>query len=1058
MKSAGRSGSNRIHDPVAARPDDRAVERDPAIYAGAGGPGPADGGDRNPALNVYSLLFEQMSTAVVLAETLFDASGNPVDYCILDVNPAFEKLTGIKAEQMNGKLAFELRPNLKPRLVEQVARVALTGEPAEIAVDDRPSDRAVVIRISRAGPSRIVVLIDDVTQARRAEAAIRERTAYAETIIASLAEGLVVFDQQLRYAVWNPVMERIMGRPASEVIGRRPPDATPELVTPGIREVLQGVLAGESPTTLEIKYRAEPTGISGWVTATYRPHRNSLGEIVGVVATYRDVTPEHVATEALRRSEEQFRAIFDNVGDAVAIHEPGKTFVEANRVLSERLGYTREELLAMPVAAINAPELRETIAERSAQIMREGSSVFETVHVRRDGVRFPVEVSARRIEFQGRPAILSVQRDISERKRTEEAMQQQATFLQQILDAIPIPIIAKDRDGRVTLANAEFVRGTGSSATATVGRKMPELGIEDADVHAAVDAAVMTDGLVHTHEGQVAAVGGGTSHLMFTKAPLRAADGTITGVIAAAIDMTDRVAVEQSLRRSEERFRALFENAADAIFMWDPAGKFIEVNQAACDRLGYSREELLAMKPEAIDPADMAPLSEERTQRLRSDGSVYFEAVHLRKDGTTFPVEMSLTTLDMGGRVAVLGISRDISDRRQAETDRAALEEQLRQAQKMEGIGQLAGGIAHDFNNLLTAIRGYATLALRDAAPNEVLRGDLEQIEHAADRAAGLTRQLLAFARRTVLQPEQLDLGKIVRSIEPMLTRLLGEDVSLTTITPRARGLALADPNQMEQVIVNLAVNARDAMPDGGQITIKTGDVDLDDEFVRQNPAATPGPNSMLAVTDTGTGMDSATMAHLFEPFFTTKGPGKGTGLGLATVYGIVRQSGGVVVARSEFGQGSTFTVYLPHTAPESQEPAGKPAVAESPRVKQTATILVVEDDGGVRGFVTTVLERAGHHVISAAGAAEAFELARHKTIGLLLTDVVMPNMSGRDVAARLSATRPGLRVLYMSGHAEHAIVRHGVLEPGINFIAKPFAAEALLAAVENVMSRSGAE
>jgi CheY-like chemotaxis protein len=364
----------------------------------------------------------------------------------------------------------------------------------------------------------------------------------------------------------------------------------------------------------------------------------------------------------------------------------------------------------------------------------------------------------------------------------------------------------------------------------------------------------------------------------------------------------------------------------------------------------------------------------------------------------------------------------------------------------MEGIGLLAGGIAHDFNNILTVIRGNATLALAALPPGEGPREDLAQIVEAADRAADLIRQLLAFARRTVLKPEVVELGAIVRRLEPMLRRLVGEDVTLLTAAEGA-GFVLADPGQIEQIIINLAVNARDAMPDGGNLIIETADVET---------AGSAGPMTALSVSDTGMGMDAATMDHLFEPFFTTKGPGKGTGLGLATVYGIVNQSGGTVTAHSQPGHGSTFTVCLPRVAAITA--AAEPPRPTATEVTRLGTILVVEDDTGVRRFVRRVLEAAGYLVLTAPDGATAIEASLGVPLQLLLTDVVMPDMSGRRVAAKLASDRPGIRVLYMSGYPDDDIVRHGVLEPDIDLLPKPFTAEALLSAMDKAMARGAAD
>jgi signal transduction histidine kinase len=379
-------------------------------------------------------------------------------------------------------------------------------------------------------------------------------------------------------------------------------------------------------------------------------------------------------------------------------------------------------------------------------------------------------------------------------------------------------------------------------------------------------------------------------------------------------------------------------------------------------------------------------------------------------------------------------------------------QEQLLQSQKLEAVGQLAGGIAHDFNNLLTVIIGYGDLLLRATATDDPRKQRIQEIRNAADRAAALTRQLLAFSRKQVLQPKVLDLNSIVPGMEKMLRRMIGEDLELRTALEPDLGNVKADPGQIEQIIMNLVVNARDAMPSGGKVSIETANADLDEIYARHHVAVIPGPYVMLAVSDTGKGMDEETRRRIFEPFFTTKALGKGTGLGLSTVYGIVKQSGGSIWVYSEINQGTTFKIYLPRVDQEAQE--YKHAAEAEVTPKGTGTILLVEDSELVRKLVREALETCGYNVLDAGTRADAlFICERHKkTIHMLLTDVVMPEISGRELANRLVSLHPEMRVLYMSGYTEDTIVHHGVLEEGINFIQKPFSAEALALKVREVL------
>jgi two-component system cell cycle sensor histidine kinase/response regulator CckA len=389
-------------------------------------------------------------------------------------------------------------------------------------------------------------------------------------------------------------------------------------------------------------------------------------------------------------------------------------------------------------------------------------------------------------------------------------------------------------------------------------------------------------------------------------------------------------------------------------------------------------------------------------------------------------------------------------------TESTQLQEQLRQAQKMESVGRLAGGVAHDFNNLLTVINSYTELALGAVGHDDPLREDLEQIRAAGARAAELTRQLLAFSRRQVLQPVVLNLNALVTATEKMLRRLIGEDIDLALGLARELGSVKADPGQIEQVIMNLVVNARDAMPGGGKLTIETGEVDLDEAYASQHAGARPGPYVMLAVSDTGSGMDEATRARVFEPFFTTKEVGRGTGLGLSTVYGIVKQSGGYIWAYSEVGVGTSFKVYLPRIAESARSPDAVPPQAPT---RRSETVLVVEDERALRRAAVRILSSAGYTVLDAADGAEALRILEGHAgpLHLLLTDVIMPGMNGQEVAERLTASHPGLRVLFSSGYADDAVLRHGVLEPHVHFIAKPYAAQALIQKVREVLDESSA-
>jgi two-component system cell cycle sensor histidine kinase/response regulator CckA len=524
----------------------------------------------------------------------------------------------------------------------------------------------------------------------------------------------------------------------------------------------------------------------------------------------------------------------------------------------------------------------------------------------------------------------------------------------------------------------------------------------------------------------------------------------VVGVLTAVLSHAYRQSRRRT-RASEERFSAVAESAIDAIVSADARGRILSWNKSAQTMFGYAREEIVGqpltrLMPERYRAAQERGLAHYlATEQPRVIGRTV-ELEGLRKDGREFPVDLALSSWRTEEGLFFSAIIRDITERR-------SLEEQLRQSQKMDAIGRLAGGVAHDFNNLLTAILGYGALIGRELPDGHPTRRRAEEIVKAATRAASLTRQLLTLSRGQVLESTVLNLNAVVADMENMLQRLIGEDIEVVTSFDPALSPVKADAGQMEQVVLNLAINARDAMPRGGRLTIETANVELDHAYARGHIDITPGPYVMLAVSDTGCGMDAETQSHIFEPFFTTKGPGQGTGLGLATVYGIVKQSGGAVGVYSEVGRGSTFKVYVPRMAGGvgRREPTRPQELARG-----SERILLVEDETVVRDLAAGLLRVSGYKVLEAGDPSQALALLANddERIDLMVTDIVMPRMSGPDLARQLGGPRPEMKVLYVSGYAGSHVTHDAALPPGSAFLPKPFTLEALTRKVREVLDQ----
>lgn len=524
--------------------------------------------------------------------------------------------------------------------------------------------------------------------------------------------------------------------------------------------------------------------------------------------------------------------------------------------------------------------------------------------------------------------------------------------------------------------------------------------------------------------------------------------------VAFTLDISERKAAERELAKREQRFRALVASANDGLLLRDATGTITFASESVARVVGWSPEELVGKEKTGtfVHPDDREAFDAEALRSLASPGVPLRSEARLRhRDGTYRIAEIVRTNfLDDPVVNAMVVNFRDVTEGR-------ALQQQSLHAQKMEAIGMLAGGIAHDFNNMLSAILGFAGIIASELPVADPLAADVKEIITAAERASLLTRQLLAFSRKQILEPKVVDLGAQLRDVEKMLRRILGEDIELSMSLAQNLGLVKVDPAQIEQVVLNLVINARDAIQSGGTISIETANVVLDKEYARTHVDVTPGAYVMLSVSDNGAGMEKNVRERIFEPFFTTKGVGRGTGLGLATVFGIVKQSGGHIWLYSEPGQGTTFKIYLPQSAADATPMAGR--TPHPAPLRGTETVLLVEDEAGVRSFAKRALQRAGYVVLEAENGGEALLIVEQHEgpIHLMLTDVVMPRMSGRALAERLATLRPALKVIFMSGYTENTIVHHGVLDEGTDFISKPIALDMLLSKVREVLDRRAA-
>jgi PAS domain S-box-containing protein len=763
---------------------------------------------------------------------------------------------------------------------------------------------------------------------------------------------------------------------------------------------------------------------------------------------------------------EHWSIVMEAAPTAVVCAGPGGGLVLANAAASALFGYSRGELDGLPVATLlpDAAPLLAGLQEGA------GASSLRTARLtghRRDGGTFPAGVSLFAVGDGQDRLVTAIVRDLSERCPQDESPGLVSAIVASAQDAV----ISKTLDQIVTSWNPAAERLYGWTAREMIGqpirRIVPESENEREDQ---TIAAALRGERVDWHQVNRIRKDGTTIRVALTMSPVVNAAGETTGVATISHDLSEQ-------QRAEARFTGLLDAAPDAMVCVEADGRIALVNAAAERLFGYQRDELIGLKAEVLVPDEARARHPGYREQYAADprprpmGGAGMQLSGRRRNGSTFPAEISLSAIETDEGTLITAAVRDVTERLAAQAERERLrtqvererlERQLHQSQRLESLGQLAGGVAHDFNNLLGVISGYSAFVADEARSHPAgegwqgVRDDIEQVQHAAERAARLTHQLLAFARREVVQPRVLNLNEIVENVMRLLQRTLGEHIEIVTQLGSGLEPVLADPGQAEQVLVNLALNARDAMPGGGRLTIETANTDVDEAYAASRSNLDPGAYVALRVSDNGTGMTPDVADRAFEPFFTTKPKGEGTGLGLATIYGIVAQAGGNVRIYSEPGLGTTVTVLLPVTGDRTGLAGLAPEEATAGGGER---VLVVEDEPAMREVTRRILARNGYQVTAAGSGAEAIAAVTSSAepLDVLLTDVVMPGMQGREVAERITALQPGIAVLFMSGYTEGLLSDQGVLDPGINLIEKPFTESALLGKLRGVLrSRRG--
>ncbi len=906
----------------------------------------------------------------------------------------------------------------------------------------------------------------DISERKRTERALRESEQKFRSVFdqSPIGKSITKLTGEVDF---NPALRAMLGYTPDELRNVRYQALThPGDVELSEREVAK-LQTGEAELVRFRKRYLRNDGTVLWAELNISVRRDATGAPLDFLTTVVDITDRLRAEEALQESEARYRTLIEWSPVPMLLHRQGRILYANPAVVRLLRMPNAEALVGQSILDITAPDEAAYVRERTQAAVARGvgatTPTQEGHAVCGDGTRVTVEVQGVVVSYNGAPAMITVIRDVSEQRAREAALRESEYFFRE-----------SQRVANIGSYRADFVAGHWRSSE-VLNRifgiaEAPEHPISDwlALIHpddqgrmaAYLEQEVIGRGVLFDNVYRIVRRNDGAVRWVRGLGELEHRDGAVVAMTGTILDITEQRAAQEKLRASEERLRTIVDNEPECVKLLDRDGRLLEMNPAGLMLVQATLEQVQGQRVQQLVAAEDRDAFDDMI-----DGVFRGETRHLVFDmiglqgrrrtleTTSVPVTEGAAT---GGVTALLGVTRDITERKQAESDRAALEAQLQQAQKMESVGRLAGGVAHDFNNMLGVILGNVDLALEQVEAGDPLREDLDEVRRAAVRSVELTRQLLAFARKQTVAPQVLDLNTTVGGMLKMLQRLIGEDIALAWQPHAQIWPVKIDPSQVDQILANLCVNARDAITGTGRLRIETSHRSLAAIDLAAHPEVPAGDYVLLTVSDDGSGMSDETLSHLFEPFYTTKSMGKGTGLGLATVWGIVRQNNGFIEVASKPSIGTTFSVYLPRYAGKELSSGAAEAARAVPRGKET--ILLAEDEPGILALTARMLERQGYRVLRARTPGEAMRIAEEHAgdIHLLMTDVVMPEMNGRDLAKQLLALYPSLKRLFMSGYTADVIAHRGVLDSGVHFIQKPFGRDALIRKVRETLDADG--